>query len=120
MCLQILVGTPRNENVMYTYVENDKSIQFSRKVLTFIIFNISIHNIFISRCPHQNLEISIFFHLLPPTPSFRGRGLYFEPNFQENGRESAKTVGNGIVQHEILYHFSFDTIGKKSFFNFFF
>ena len=49
-----------------------------------------------------------------------GRGLYFEPNFQENGQESAKTVGNGIVQHEILCHFSFDTIGKKPFFNFFF
>ena len=45
---------------------------------------------------------------------------YFEPNFQENGWESAKTIRKGIVQQEILYHFSFDTIGKKPFFNFFF
>ena len=41
---------------------------------------------------------------------------YFEPKFQENRRESAKTVGNGIAQHKIFYHFSFDTIGKKTIF----
>ena len=29
VCLQILVGTPSNENVMYTNVENDKSMHFS-------------------------------------------------------------------------------------------
>ena len=38
----------------------------------------------------------------------------------ENGRESAKTIRNGIVQQEIPYHFSFDTVGKKAIFNIFF
>ena len=44
----------------------------------------------------------------------------YNHKFSENGRDSAKTVVNGIAQHEILYHFSFDTIGEKPFFNFFF
>ena len=37
----------------------------------------------------------------------------------ENGRESAKTIRNGIVQQEIPYHFSFDTIVKNTIFNIF-